>query len=144
MSEPATENPRVNRSLDDAMMDHIDHALGRPTFPLRETYRNIFALEYGAEVTRAFERSDLWERAPSYGGMIFFRVTDAGRRALAEYLGVTNEWQPFAVTFKGHTRVIAAATASKARYRHYLSIHEVLPDLSFKEFSRDARVRRVA
>lgn len=38
------KNPTVNRYLKDKAMDHIDHALGRPVDPLRESYRNHFYL----------------------------------------------------------------------------------------------------
>ncbi|MCL8000024.1 hypothetical protein M8994_17445 [Brucella sp. 21LCYQ03] len=38
------DNPTVNRYLKVKALDLIDHGLGRPTFPLQETYRNYFAI----------------------------------------------------------------------------------------------------
>ena len=37
----------VNRYLADPAMDDVDHALGRPLDPMRESYRNRYAVDAG-------------------------------------------------------------------------------------------------
>ena len=140
-----SDNPPVNRCLKDKTFDHIDHALGRPTWPLRESYRNYFAANFDSEHGRAFRASPHWEAGPVIpGGLTCFRVTAAGRAALEEHLKSLGVHNRFTVTFADQARVVSAETAAKARYRRWLDLCDVLPDLTFGTFQRQSTVQRVA
>ncbi len=140
-----TDNPPVSRCLEDKPLDHIDHALGRPTWPLRESYRNYFATAADSEYGRAFRASPHWEAGPVLpGGLTCFRVTPAGRSALDEHLKALGVHNRFAVTFAGQAHVVSAATAAKARYSRWLDLCDILPDLTFGTFQRRSSVRRMA
>lgn len=138
------ENPSVNRSLPDKAMDRIDHALGRPLWPLRETYRNHFATEAGGNPLSELSKSTHWNLSVVVGRMSFFQVTEHGRKALAAYLAKHDRNRGFVVEWDGSTTIVTAETAAKAKYRRYLDITDVLPDLSFGEFSKSAKVRKAA
>lgn len=75
----------INRSLKDKMLDHVDHALGRPENPLVETYRNHYSAS--AVEADAFRDSRYWEEV-TVGNEQYpvFVVTETGRKALASYL----------------------------------------------------------
>lgn len=140
-----SDNPPVNRCLKDKPFDHIDHALGRPTWPLRESYRNYFATEADSEYGRAFRASPHWEAGPVIpGGLTCFRVTPAGRAALEAHLNSLGVHKRFTVTFVGQSRVVSAETAAKARYSRWLDLCDVLPDMTFGAFQRRSTVRRAA
>lgn len=137
-----TKNPPVNRCLKDKAMDHIDHALGRPAWPLRESYRNYFATEADGPDGRSFAGSPYWERGgTSPGGLTSFYVTQAGREALAKHLSEIDADRVYLVTYEGFETIVPAASPAKARYNKWLDLRDVLPDLPFLDFSRDARVR---
>lgn len=143
MARGEPTNPSVDRSIEDPAMDHIDHALGRPFDPMRETYRNHFATD-GA-LADEFAASPYWEERGGHGSMRYFGVTDAGRAALAAYLNaLPNPHKMWEVTFEGHTWNCAAPTAAKARYSEWLSISDSCCELTFAAFCRNARVRRAA
>lgn len=77
----------VNRSLPDPHMDDIDHALGRPVDPLGETTRNFYATELETGEGQRINGSAWWRRGRSIpGGLVYFHVTDAGKKVLADYL----------------------------------------------------------
>jgi len=77
-------NGPVNRSLGDPALDDVDHALGRPRNPLGETCRNYYAADPD---TVGFDGSPWWERRGNIpGGLVVWRVTAAGRQALADHL----------------------------------------------------------
>jgi hypothetical protein len=77
------ENPSVNRYLKDKPMDRIDHALGRPIWPMRETYRNHYATDATGTLAIDFAFSAHWQQRGQSGDMAFFAVTLAGRKARA-------------------------------------------------------------
>ena len=80
--------PQVNRSLADPMMDDIDHALGRPRDPFGG-YRDHYAADRDSLEAARMEESPYWHRwsqIDTKGQLVCFRVTRAGREALAEYL----------------------------------------------------------
>lgn len=141
MTDASLLNPPVNRCLKDTALDHIDHALGRPTWPLRESYRNYFATESDGVEARAFEASSCWHRGAKSGRLTFYHVTDYGRQALAEHLASIGADRVYNVSFGGHERPVSAPTAAKARYSRFLQINDVMPDLTLIDFSRQARVR---
>lgn len=117
------KNPSVNRSLEDARFDHIDHALGRPFDPLGETYRNHFAVDGGSDLAGQFERSSHWTKvAEAPGRMVFFSVTKQGREALATHL---------------------RELGSPDRL-YYLSMSDCFCDLSFLDFCKGASVYTVS
>lgn len=137
-------NPSVNRCLKDKALDHVDHALGRPTWPLRESYRNYFATGVNSEQGLAFDLSPWWERGILDGRLAYFHVTAAGRRALADHLKALGVDQVFIVSYGRDEHAVSARTPAKARYTRFLSISDVLPDLTFLEFLRRSTVRRAA
>lgn len=139
-----TDNPSVNRCLKDVSFDHIDHALGRPTWPMRESYRNYFATPADSDDARAFEASPHWQRGGTApGGLTAYRVTPAGRVALERHLKALGTHNRFAVSFEGHERVVSAEAAGKARYSRWLDLVDCVPDLTFGEFQRRASVRAI-
>ncbi|WP_315920374.1 hypothetical protein [Mesorhizobium sp. SP-1A] len=137
-------NPTVNRYLADKAMDRIDHALGRPIWPLRETYRNHYATDATGTLAIDFASSPLWERVGRSGDMAFFAVTNAGRTALARYLeslDVGERHRAYIVTYEGHDRIVPAKSAGNARYSEFLTIRDCFSELTFAEFVRASRVR---
>lgn len=139
------DNPTVNRYFADKAIDHIDHALGRPIFPLRETYRNHFATDANGALAAAFQASPHWTKTFQRDDMAFYGVTDQGRRALADHIASQPDaWQPFLITFDGYTRIVPERTRSKAKYAYYLEISDCCGDLSFGAFCQRVTVRRAA
>ncbi len=138
-------NPPVNRYLRDKAMDHIDHALGRPIWPLRETNRNYFAVYVDSDLFAAFRVSAWWRPlGPVRAGMAFFAVTDAGRKALADHLDaldVGERHQAYEVTFEGYATVVPAKSRAHARYAQWLKISDSFSELSFGDFIRASTVR---
>ena len=124
------DNPTVNRYLKDKAMDRIDHALGRPVDPLRETYRDHYAVEKDSDIAAEFRASSNWqEEQPSAlnEDMRWFYVTDVGRQALANHLKKINDGnRRFVVTWEGYDTIVAAETHSKARYSKYLAVSDVM------------------
>lgn len=138
----ADENPSVNRDLADKDMNRIDHALGRPVWPLRETFRNYFATRPDSDQAKAFDASPHWEKHNAYGTMAFYHVTQAGREALAEYLKRQGKAaRAYIVTFDGHSNVVAAKSHGAARYAQFLTISDCFADLTFQDFAKRSRVR---
>ncbi len=56
-------------------MDRIDHALGRPIWPLRETSRNYFATQADGKLAKTFDASDHWTRGGVSGEMAFYTMS---------------------------------------------------------------------
>ena len=135
-------NPKVNRSLADKAMDHIDHALGRPTWPRVESFRNYFATEAGSAEAIAFDASPHWRLRGRQRDMLFYSVTDLGRQALTDYLSQRPEYRRWRVIHRGHESIVTARTAAKARYLHWLDIAEIMSGLRFVDYARHISVRR--
>ncbi|MCA0027384.1 MULTISPECIES: hypothetical protein [unclassified Mesorhizobium] len=139
------ENPSVNRCFVDKHIDHIDHALGRPVWPLREVYRNHFATDANGTLAKQFEASPHWTKSGQRDDMAFYSVTDQGRSALADHIaGQPDAWQPFLVTFDGYTRIVPERTRSKAKYASYLAVSDSWSELTFGDFCKRSTVRRAA
>lgn len=135
-------NPSVNRCLDDKAMDRIDHALGRPVWPLRETYRNHFATDATGTLAVDFAFSCHWERLGQSGDMAFFAVSEAGRKALSAYLvEIGDQYRAFVVSYEGYEQIVPARSRSAARYAQYLTISDCFSDLTFAEFIGASSVR---
>ncbi len=132
----------VNRSLPDKAMDHIDHALGRPLDPMRKSYRNHFAASQSLAIEMG--KSPYWSfngRTPGDNALSFFSVTEAGRTALADYLKqIGDPHRAFVVSYRGASTTVVATSPDNARDSYYLDINDVLPDLSYDEFLRGAKV----
>ncbi|WQO66811.1 hypothetical protein U8C40_06610 [Sinorhizobium medicae] len=140
-----TSNPRVNRYLKDKAIDHIDHALGRPVDPMGETYRNHFVTGANSKDAKQFAASPNWKKVEQRDDMAFFAVTDVGRKALKDHLkAIGDPWQPYSVTWGGHTVLIAAKSIGNAKYSTYLDVSDSYSELKFVDFAREAKVRRVA
>jgi hypothetical protein len=117
----------VNRYLYDRAMDHIDHALGRPLDPLKETYRNHFAA--GASLAAELDKSPHWEHTPGSAGLQYFRVTDAGRQALADHLkAIRDPHRAFRVTVTDGdgdwSATVVAKSHGQARYLYWLELRD--------------------
>ncbi|RUU29709.1 hypothetical protein [Mesorhizobium sp. M6A.T.Ce.TU.016.01.1.1] len=141
----STENPTVNRYFADKHIDRIDHALGRPVWPLRETYRNHFATDANGEKAAEFDASPHWTKIGQRDDMAFYSVTDQGRAALADHIACQPDaWQPFLISFDGFTRIVPERTRSKAKYAYYLIVSDAWSELTFGEFCKRASVRRAA
>lgn len=137
-----SRNPPVNRYLADKALDDIDHALGRPVWPTRESHRNYFATDADSDHARAFAASPYWMLSGVQSGMSYYHVTDAGREALAAHLSeVGSKWRPYLVSYEGFERIVPAASASSARYSYFRDLIDVSPDLNFVAFASKARVR---
>jgi hypothetical protein len=137
-------NPTVNRYLSSKRYDRIDHALGRPIFPLRETYRNHYATDAGGEIARKFDRSPFWQHNGTQGRMAFYAVTDTGRQALADYLAKDKRpWRAYEISFDGFTGIVPARNRRAARYACFLEASDTRSDLSFIDFVKQSTVRRV-
>lgn len=136
-------NPSINRFLEDRMMDSIDHALGRPIFPLQETYRNRYFIEPDCDEGRAMASSPFWREAGTNGGSLTcFEVTEDGRRALADHLkSIRDPWRLFEVTFEGAAETIAATSFANAKYRKWLEVSDSWSELTFGQFIAASRVR---
>lgn len=138
-------NPRVNRWLADKAMDRIDHALGRPIWPLRETYRNHFAIEGRDPLAAEFDASPHWTRYFEQWGQKFYSVTPEGREALAKHLAEQPvQHHPYLISFGGFSRVVPALTRSKAKYSYWLDVADCCSDLTFADFCRRSTIRRAA
>lgn len=139
-----TNNPAVNRYLKDEDMDRIDHALGRPVWPLRETYRNHYATDASGTLAVDFAFSSHWEKSGQRGDMAFFTVTEAGRKALSDYLDeldIGERHRAYIVTFEGHDDIIPAKSRAHARYANWLQISDCFAELTFGEFIKSSSVR---
>lgn len=135
-------NPTVDRYLRDKAMDCIDHALGRPVWPLLETYRNHFATTSADAM--GFESNPHWEFYGAHDRMAFYSVTYAGRQALADYLdrlGIDEQRRAYLVTYEGCETIVPARSRSHARYSHYLTISDCFSELTFGDFIKASSVR---
>ena len=135
-------NPTVNRYLKDKAFDHIDHAIGRPVDPMRESYRNYFATDANSELAAQFNDSPFWRcNGTSVCGMAYFSVTEVGRAALRDHLkAIGSKTRVFHITLDGYTSEVAAESASKAKYQHWLMVSDVNPDMTFAAYQRRAKV----
>jgi hypothetical protein len=141
----AHDNPSVNRYLKDKWIDHIDHALGRPVWPLRASYRNYFATGVGGDLAKKFEESPLWELRNVAQRMAWFSVTEAGRETLDRYLkSQADQHRAYVVDFESYSTVVVGRSPANARYSYFLRISDCCPDLSFGDFVRRCRVRLAA
>lgn len=134
------DNPKVNRYLTDKAMDRIDHALGRPTFPLQETYRNHFATDVDSNRAKEFSRSLHWRKCGQNGDMAFFAVTDLGRHALADHLKQLPDNRIFVVSYWEWTKIVTAKSRAAARYDVFREVSDC-GDISFSEFLKVSSVR---
>ncbi|MBK0024144.1 hypothetical protein IAE29_21940 [Ochrobactrum sp. S46] len=137
------DNPKVNRELDDRAMDLIDHALGRPTFPLKEAYRNYFATSEGNQEALHFEQSHHWKRSGERFGMMYYSVTNEGRKALADHLRTLPQFKPFVVKYWEWSKIVTAKSRAAARYNVFLDVSDC-GDISFSEFLKVSSVKAYA
>jgi hypothetical protein len=139
------ENPKINRCLPDKAMDNIDHALGRPMWPLKETYRNKFAVDMVSSAAEKFKASPHWELfAVDKSGMGYFCVTEKGCKALSDYLKANDPHKAFVVTFWGYDTIVPAVSRGSAKYNLWLKISDCYSELTFGEFVKKARVERAS
>ncbi len=137
------ENPTVNRYLKDKALDHIDHALGRPTFPLQETYRNYFAIGADSDLAKTFTKSLNWRKSGQRDDMAFFAVTELGRHALADHLKQLPDNKVFVVSYWEWSKIVTAKSRAAARYDVFREVSDC-GDFSFREFLKVSSVRAYA
>lgn len=134
------DNPTVNRWLPDEAMDRMDHALGRPMWPLKETYRNHFATSLDDPRNKDFT-SPNWDKVGERGGMAFFAVTEAGKQVLAAYLKDHETNRPFLIKFDEFETIVPAKSRGSAKYSYWLKVSDSWSELTFGEFVKRATVR---
>lgn len=135
-------NPTVNRYLKDKAFDYIDHALGRPVDPLRESSRNYFYLCSGeSDLAAQFRASPNWREGKGWDETgVYFYVTDEGRKALAAHLKeIGDKARHFVVTIKDwddrpYQMNVVATSHSQARYRAFMRLEDVSSCLTFRDF----------
>lgn len=130
----------VNRYLKDKIMDHIDHALGRPVDPMVESYRNRFATDADPE----FEESPYWKRFAADGDMVFYGVTQEGRRALKSHLEtIGDKHRSYRVSVEGYdgSELMAAKSHGEARYLAWIDFSDWNHDCTFGDFMKMSSVR---
>ncbi|MET3601853.1 hypothetical protein [Martelella mangrovi] len=133
---------QVNRYLEDKHFDHIDHALGRPVDPMGETYRNYFAANANGDIAREMAASPHWQKFYRDKDTDIFHVTQAGRAALRDHLKfIGDRHRLFSITWLDMSTTVVSTSAGKARYSAYLDASDVDPDMTFKKFQAQARVR---
>ena len=132
---------QVNRYLENREMDRIDHALGRPVDPLSETHRNHYAIDLDCDTAKRMAADPCWHIGKRCGDLVFFHVTDHGRRALKAHLrDVGDAHRLFEVTVDDYPLTIRAATShGAARYDAYLDAD--LTDVTFGEWCKRTKVR---
>lgn len=134
------DNPSVNRYLKDRALDLIDHALGRPTFPLKETYRNYFAIGADSDLANKFSKSLNWRKSGQRDDMAYFAVTELGRNALADHLKQLPDNKIFVVSYWEWSKIVTAKSRAAARYRDVSDSS----DIPFVEFLKVSSVRAYA
>lgn len=133
---------QVNRYLKDKAFDHIDHALGRPVDPMAETYRNHYAVNVGSPEVDTMSASPYWRDLGRNGQLYIFAVTIQGREALRNHLRMIGDRNRlYSVVFGDSVTKVVATSRSKARYTKWLELSDCCPDLTFKKFQAEARVR---
>ena len=118
---------KFNVRIEDKHFHELHHALGCP-WPqdiMGETYRDHFAVSEGDDATIArMKASPHWTDGRTAFGMVYFYVTDAGRRALREHIAANVKDQPrrWVIHYKHgeFTSTAQGATPSKAKYDAYL------------------------
>lgn len=132
---------QVNRYLKDKAMNRIDHALGQPLDPMAESYRNYFATDAGSSEAAQFAASPHWDQGVTRGDMVWFHVSDAGRRALRDHLReVGDKHRLYTVSWDGFDMPQIATSHSKAKYAKWQDISDSY-DIPFTAFLTSARVR---
>lgn len=131
----------VRRCLEDPSLDEVDHALGRPFDPLGDTSRDHIAAQPGSKSDLALAESTWWERAPGTPyGLHLYRVTGAGREALAAYLAKTSKHRLWVVRWRGYTWEVVATTLGKARFQGWTSVTDSYPSLAFVQFLTESKI----
>ncbi len=137
------QNPKVNRYLKDKDLDLIDHALGRPTFPLKETYRNYFAIDADSDLANKFSKSLNWRKSGQRDDMAYFAVTELGRHALADHLKRLPDNKVFVVSYWEWSKIVTAKSRAAARYDVFLDVSDC-SEITFHEFLKISSVRAYA
>lgn len=137
------DNPTVNRYLKDKALDLIDHALGRPIFPLKETYRNYYATGTDSKLAKEFSKSLHWRKSGQNGDMAYFAVTELGRHALADHLKLLPDNKIFVVSYWEWSKIVTAKSRSAARYDVYRDVSDAF-DVPFVDFLKASSVRAYA
>jgi hypothetical protein len=141
-----SSNLLINRALGDRHMDDLDHALGRPAFPMLDGSRNHFAVDQSSPAAVAMLESPCWAHSGARFGMDYFSVTPEGRAALDRYLdhsglryGAPN-LRPYKVTYAGHERTVIASSPSRAKYQYFCQVSDLI-SARFIELARQLKVK---
>lgn len=128
---------RCNVRIEDKHYHELHHALGCP-WPdeiAGETYRNHFATDAGSDTAARMRSSEHWTNGTGRLGMIYFHVTEEGKRALAAHMRANVETPArYEITYRHHSgsNLVAARSRSAAKYRAYL---EADIDWPFMEYA---------
>jgi len=128
-----------NRSLDDPVMNELDHALGRPTDVDIHT-RNFFGVSIGGDQETEMLANPYWKLSRRFMGTAGFSVSNAGKEALRAYLA--EHWTPpkkWSVTWNGFTETVEGSTRSKAKYNKWLEMDTF--DILFGDFLRECSIK---
>ncbi|SLN74660.1 hypothetical protein ROJ8625_04076 [Roseivivax jejudonensis] len=132
---------RCNVRIEDQHFHEMHHALGNP-WPdeiAGETYRNYFATDADSDTADRMRASSHWTNGSAKFGMIYFHVTDEGRRALLKFMRDHVAIPArYIVTYRHHngSSVVAAKNRSAARYAAY---QHADVDWPFMEFAANIR-----
>lgn len=136
---------KFNVRIEDPHFHEIHHALGCP-WPesiMRETSRNHFALEPQSADVERMRQSPHWAESAEKFGMVYFHVTEDGKRALLEYLRTQVEIPArYEITYRDFegSSVVTAKSRSAARYIAYLEADTGGSFMEFVTFIKSVRL----
>jgi hypothetical protein len=138
-------NPSINRGLKDQSFNQIDHALGRPLYPLRETNRNFFGTSDDT-LAASFIESGHWNDHGTRFEERVFSVNADGRAALAAHLKeIKDPHRGFFVSFDlngaRHEDFVVAKSAAAAKWDTVEALRDSCQNYRPQEFFKTARVQ---
>lgn len=140
---------KCNVRIEDKHFHELHHALGCP-WPdeiTMGTYRNYFATDASSTTADRFRASSHWTNGAEKNGMVYFHVTEEGKRALAEYmLRYVEVPARYCVTFRHHegSIIVAAKSRSAAKYAAYLDADIDWPFIEYATEVKSVRLHSPA
>jgi hypothetical protein len=138
-----------NVIIRDKHYHEMHHALGCP-WPdeiMGETYRNYFAIDADTETATRMRASPHWTGGTKKFGMVYFSVTDQGKRALIDHMQA-NVTVParYAITFRHYDgcKLVPARSRSAAKYASYLAAEIEWPFIEYAAEIKSVRLHSVA
>lgn len=140
---------QCNVRIEDKHFHEMHHALGCP-WPdevMGETYRNYFATGSESSAADRMRASSHWTNGTEKFGMVYFHVTEAGKRALVEHMrSHVKTPARYAVTFRNFegSAIVAAHSRAAARYAAYINADLDWPFLEFASEIKSVRLHAPA